>query len=56
MVAQALGIPVSRLHGAVAQLAKLLNVEGYGVVRTDPGTGAIELDAALLREQFGVGG
>lgn len=56
LVAQALGIPVSRLHGAVAQLAKLLNVEGYGVVRTDPGTGAIELDAALLREQFGVGG
>lgn len=47
-----LQVPVARINGAVAQLQKLLNVEGYGVLRAD---GAhLVLDVKLLREQFEV--
>lgn len=50
--ATVLQVPPTRMSGAVAQLQKLLNVEGYGVLRVD---GAfLILDAALLAEQFGV--
>lgn len=48
-----LQVPVSRLRGAVAQAQRLLNVEGYEVVRADV-DGTITLDETLLREQFGV--
>lgn len=51
-VASVLQIPPMRMSGAVAQLQKLLNVEGYGVLRVD---GAfLVLDAQLLAEQFEV--
>ena len=50
--AVALGVPTSRMPGAVAQLQKLLNVEGYPVLRLDGGL--LVLDEALLREQFEV--
>ncbi|MDN4612314.1 BREX-2 system phosphatase PglZ [Arthrobacter burdickii] len=50
----ALRVPPTRLSGAVAQLQKLLNVEGYAVVRVDGGM--LVLDVVLLREQFGVAG
>ncbi len=51
-LATALSLPEVRARGAVAQLQKLLNVEGYGVVRSEGGT--VILDVAVLREQFGV--
>lgn len=52
--AVALGVPPSRMNGAVAQLQKLLNVEGYAVLRLDGGM--LVLDEPLLREQFGLKG
>jgi len=53
-VAKMLGLAQARINGAFEQLRKLLNVEGYPVVRRDLSTGAIILDASLAREQFGV--
>lgn len=47
-----LGVPLARMRGAVAQIQKLLNVEGYAVLRTDGGE--LLLDEGLLREQFQV--
>lgn len=51
-VARVLGIPDARTLGAISQLQKLLNVEGYAVVRQDQGV--LVLDPGLLAEQFGV--
>lgn len=48
-----LDVPASRLRGAIAQAQRLLNVEGYPVLRADV-DGMVVLDVALLREQFGV--
>ena len=45
-----LGLSPALVRGATAQLAKLLNVESYPVIRTE-GTTVI-LDVPLLREQF----
>ena len=39
---------------ALGQVQQLLNVEGYPVVGLDPDGQTVVLDAALLREQFGV--
>lgn len=54
MVAQSLGVPETRLPGALAQIRQLLNVEGYAVLSTDARTRAVALDEGLLREQFEV--
>jgi len=53
-VASALAISEVRLRGALAQLAQLLNVEGYAVIETDPHTRTVILNERLLRDQFGV--
>ena len=53
-VATVVGVPVNRVPQVMSQVAKLLNVEGYPVVATDPATQAVTLDAALLAEQYGV--
>jgi len=53
-VAALLGVPANRVGMVMSQVAKLLNVEGYPVVSTDPATQAVTLDAALLAEQYGV--
>ena len=53
-VARALGIPDQRVTGAMSQAQKLLNVEGYAVLRLD--TAGALLDTGLLREQFGLTG
>lgn len=53
-VAGLLGVPVNRVPMVMSQVAKLLNVEGYPVVATDPATQSVSLDAALLAEQYGV--
>lgn len=52
LIAAALGQHETRVAGALAQVQKLLNVEGYPVL-TKEGATAI-LDVALLCEQFGV--
>ncbi len=49
-----LGVPANRAAMVMSQVSKLLNVEGYPVVATDPATQAVTLDAALLAEQYGV--
>lgn len=51
-LASLLRIPETRTQFAVGQLQKLLNVEGYPVVRLDGGM--LVLDQALLTQQFGV--
>lgn len=49
---RALGIAEGRVNGAAAQLVKVLNLEGYPVLRED--AGMVVLDPALLAEQFEV--
>ena len=49
-----LGVPANRVPMVMSQVSKLLNVEGYPVVATDPTTQAVTLDVALLAEQYGV--
>ena len=39
---------------AVLHVQRLLNVEGYPVLRVDADGSTVVLDEALLREQFGV--
>lgn len=53
-VAMLLGVPVNRVPLAMSQVAKLLNVEGYPVVSSDPATQAVSLDSSLLTEQYGI--
>ena len=44
----------NRVPSVMSQVAKLLNVEGYPMVSSDPATQAVTLDAELLAEQYGV--
>ena len=48
------GVPANRVPLVMSQVAKLLNVEGYPMVSSDPATQAVTLDAELLAEQYGV--
>ncbi|MGH3949666.1 MAG: BREX-2 system phosphatase PglZ [Pseudonocardiaceae bacterium] len=50
-----LGITVGRLRGALPLLKRVLDVEGYVVVRHESASGEVVLDEAMLREQFGLG-
>lgn len=43
------------LRGAVLHAQRLLNVEGYAVLRVDADGATLILDEALLREQYGFG-
>lgn len=49
-----LGVTTNRVPMMVSQVAKLLNVEGYPVVSSDPATQTVVLDPALLAEQYGM--
>jgi hypothetical protein len=51
-LARAVGQPALRVDGFVAKLQRLLNVDGYDVVRLDRQRDLVELDEALLRRQF----
>jgi hypothetical protein len=51
-VAQITGEPAVRMTGYVAQVARLLNVDGYRVIGTADGGRTVVLDIRLLREQF----
>lgn len=53
--AQALAEAPTRVRGAVAQVQRLLNVEGYAVLSRDLDEMTLVLDPGLLREQFEVG-
>ena len=52
--AAALAVSPVMLRGAVLHVQRLLNVEGYPVLRIDADGGTVVLDEALLREQFGI--
>jgi hypothetical protein len=52
--AAALEVSPVMLRGAVLHVQRLLNVEGYPVLRIDADGGTVILDDALLREQFGI--
>ena len=54
-LAQALGQPEFRMRGLLAGLQRLLNVDGYQVVRVDEIAGTISLDRHLLNKQFELG-
>src|SRR5664280_918614 len=50
--AVALGVAPATLRGAVLHAQRLLNVEGYAVLRLDVDGATVVLDETLLREQF----
>ena len=51
-VVEELKIPAIRVHGLLAGLQKLLNVDGYRVLAIDRSTKTVKLDIELLRKQF----
>ena len=53
-MAERLSLPLMRLSGAVADLARIFNVDGYDVVNLDATSGTIALNVALLKKQFAV--
>jgi hypothetical protein len=53
--AAALQVAPVALRGAILHAQRLLNVEGYPVLRVDADGATVILDEALLREQFGTG-
>ena len=52
--ALALGVPLAALRGAILHVQRLLNIEGYAVLRVDADGATVILDEALLGEQFGI--
>jgi hypothetical protein len=56
LAAAALAVSPVMLRGAVLHAQRLLNVEGYPVLRVDADGSTVILDEVLLREQFGIRG
>ena len=52
--AAALAVSPVTLRGAILHVQRLLNVEGYPVLRVDADGSTVVLDEGLLREQFGI--
>lgn len=52
VIAQATGMPVGRVAGFAAIVARVLNVDGFGVFTIDTTAQEARLDEALLRSQF----
>jgi hypothetical protein len=50
--ATVVGEPPVRMSGYLAQVARLLNVDGYAVLRTTDEGRTVELSQSLLRQQF----
>jgi hypothetical protein len=46
------GEPPVRMSGYLAQVSRLLNVDGYAVLQTSDGGRTVELNTQLLRQQF----
>lgn len=53
-LAERLGQPLLRINGIVAQYSRILNVDGFEVVKTDYASGTITLNLQLLKQQFGL--
>jgi hypothetical protein len=53
-VAAELGLPDVRVRGLVANVRRVLNVEGFAVLEEEESTGTLLLHRALLGVQFGV--
>ena len=51
-LAKRVGVPVRSMHGMIAGLQRLLNVDGYPVLRFSDGTEYVELDGGLFVELF----
>jgi hypothetical protein len=51
----ALAVAPVALRGAIVHAQRLLNVEGYPILRVDADGATVILDEPLLREQFGLG-
>ena len=51
-LARRVDVPLVRLDGLVAKLQRLLNLDGYDVLKLDRHRDLVELDVALLRRQF----
>jgi PglZ domain len=51
-LAQRLGQPEIRVHGIIATMRRVLNVDGYAVLAADETSDSVTLDLKLLRVQF----
>lgn len=51
-MARVVDMPAMRLHGALTQLRKVLNVDGYDVLTIDVESDTVALDEALMVVQF----
>jgi hypothetical protein len=52
VAAELAGEPVFRMNGYIAQVSRLLNVDGYRVIGEADGGRTVELNIELLRQQF----
>lgn len=52
VISHATGLPLGRVGGFVVVVARLLNVDGFGVLAVDPTAQEARLDEGLLRAQF----
>ena len=55
-LATRLGVPAHSFRGVLTALRRVLNVDGYEVIRVDPDRVTVILDEQLLLEQFGLRG
>ena len=53
-LAERLGQPLLRINGIVGDLARIFNVDGFEVVKTDYSTGTVTLNVSLLKQQFAI--
>jgi hypothetical protein len=51
-LARRVGVPPIRVDGLVAKVQRLLNLDGYDVLRLDRQRDVVELDVPLLKRQF----
>ena len=51
-LARRIGQPTARLDGLIAKVQRLLNVEGYDVLRLDRRRELVELEVPMLKRQF----
>jgi hypothetical protein len=51
-LAQQASVPPLRLEGLLAKLQRLLNVDGYEILRVDRGQNRVELNVPVLKRQF----
>ncbi len=54
-LAEAVNIPAIRMGGLIAQVQRMINIEGYQIVSYTADRGHIRLDTALAKRQFEIG-